>query len=292
MLRTTHPNQLAARVEAFLATPRGREILRTASRSELTKLAAWLKSAGRDRAKVVPTVLDDDQDVHLSVSSPSDSFPVNDQVASYSFSGPQRNGSARPASSRRDEPKSSVNGRSSRSTTKSQKKSKARSGGSNVVRMQPSSSSTTANGSLRFYLDLDSPIVDAPSIGDSVAEHLIRVGIRTVQQLLVADAVEVASQLNLSRISSTEIEQWQQQATLVCRVPNLRGHDAQLLVAANVVSAEQLSLCNPSDLLASVSEIANSKFGQRILRNSKAPDLAEVTDWINWSKSSRIIRAA
>jgi hypothetical protein len=47
-----------------------------------------------------------------------------------------------------------------------------------------------------------------------------------------------------------------------------------------------------ANLLAQVTTVAKSPDGQRMLRGSQAPDLAEVTDWINWSSNSRSLNAA
>jgi hypothetical protein len=47
-----------------------------------------------------------------------------------------------------------------------------------------------------------------------------------------------------------------------------------------------------SDVLEQVLEIAHSSEGQRILRGSQTPDLAEVNDWIAWAASCRSLHAA
>ena len=145
---------------------------------------------------------------------------------------------------------------------------------------------------LRFYLEINDPVVDAPSIGPKTAEKLNQVDIYTVSNLLDADPIEVANQLDDRRISSDVIEQWQLQAQLVCRIPNLRGHDAQILVACGVEDPVTLAALDASSFLKQVSQFVNSKDGQRVVRNGKKPDLAEVTAWIEWSESARQLRAA
>ena len=97
---------------------------------------------------------------------------------------------------------------------------------------------------LKFYLELASPVVDAPSIGPSMATKLEAHGILTVDQLLAADAEHLADKLDHRRIDAETIVAWQEQARLVCRIPNLRGHDAQLLVACDITSPEALSRMN------------------------------------------------
>ena len=75
-------------------------------------------------------------------------------------------------------------------------------------------------------------------------------------------------------------------------IPELRGHDAQILVACNIVTPESLAAQKPGDLLAVVDPFCRSKEGERILRNGHKPDLAEVTEWIQWAANARNMRAA
>ena len=188
------------------------------------------------------------------------------------------------------------------SSRKSSPSSRSNSGRSRTQRSRRSSSerskstrSTVKIDSakpLRFYLEINDPVVDAPSIGPKTAEKLHEVDIYTVSNLLDADPEDVAGQLDDRRISSNQIEQWQLQAQLVCRIPNLRGHDAQILVACGVEDPVTLASLDASSFLPQVSQFVESKDGQRIVRNGKKPDLAEVTAWIEWSESARQLRAA
>ena len=101
-----------------------------------------------------------------------------------------------------------------------------------------------------------------------------------MDDLLQADADDIASRLNTRHITSDVIRDWQTQSSLMLNVPGLRGHDAQLLVAAKVTSRESLSSAAANDLLDAVSKIADSTQGRSILRDSTPPDLAEVNEWI------------
>jgi len=118
------------------------------------------------------------------------------------------------------------------------------------------------------------------------------IGIHTVNDFLRANAAAIATQLDDKRITAATILDWQNQATLVCRVPNLRGHDAQQLVAAGVTTAEHLASSNITSLVNKVAAFASSKAGQRVLRGATGADEAEVRDWIQWATSSRTLRAA
>ncbi len=112
---------------------------------------------------------------------------------------------------------------------------------------------------LRFYLQRNSPVADAPSIGDRLAERLNAVEIYTVDDLLNADPASLAADLDHRQIDADTVAQWQQQATLVCRVPMLRGHDAQLLVAAEITTPEELASCDPGELFGIIDPIAQQR---------------------------------
>ena len=125
-----------------------------------------------------------------------------------------------------------------------------------------------------------------------MADRLQATGIETVNDLLNADPETLAAELDHRRADADTILQWQQQATLVCCVPMLRGHDAQFLVAAEVTTAEELSTTDAEDLFGIVDLIARSNEGKRIARGGKLPDLEEVTQWINFAQHQRSLQAA
>ncbi len=145
---------------------------------------------------------------------------------------------------------------------------------------------------LRFYLNRSDDVEAAPSIGPKTAQRLAKVGIYTVDDLLNANATDVADRLDNRRISADTILEWQGQARLVCQVPGLRGHDAQILVACGVTEPEQLAAKRAVDLFAVVGPFADTSEGERIVRGGRKPDLEEVTDWISWAQNSRSLTAA
>jgi len=132
----------------------------------------------------------------------------------------------------------------------------------------------------RFYLKLDSPIVDAPSIGSKTAARFHELQMPRVSDLLQADVNELAAQLNVRHITADVLREWQDQSRLMIRVPGLRGHDAQLLVAAGVRDRMTLRRANADELTAKVQAVAESAHGRSILREGAAPDVREVTSWI------------
>lgn len=144
----------------------------------------------------------------------------------------------------------------------------------------------------RYYLETSSPVVDAPSIGPKMAKRLAKLRVKTVADLLGADAGMIANGLNDRRIKKQTVIDWQDQARLICRIPMLRGHDAQVLVACDFRDTDDVSSASPKAMFSIVEPFVSSKEGERLLRSAKVPDLDEVTDWINWARNARTLQAA
>ena len=142
----------------------------------------------------------------------------------------------------------------------------------------------------RRYLHFDSPIVDAPSIGPKTASRFQQIQVHKVHDLLTTDAFTLCDKLKTRWITTDLLIAWQQQAELMCSVPGLRGHDAQLLQGGGVENYLDLADSSVDDLLALVSEFAQSSEGQRIIRSGKQPDWEEVNFWIEnarWAASNQ-----
>lgn len=135
----------------------------------------------------------------------------------------------------------------------------------------------------RYYLNPGMPVEAAPSIGNRTAEVLMRQGIKTVGDLLRADPDKLADKLDERHIDAYTILTWQMQADLCCTVPNLRGHDAQILTACGISLRDELAAMTPDLLLKKVSSFIDTPAGERILRGGNRPDLKEVTNWIDWA---------
>ena len=156
-----------------------------------------------------------------------------------------------------------------------------------ISKPKSSKSAKPKQETLRFYLEPDDPVVDAPSIGPKTAERFHAIGVKTISELLDVDSASAAQQIGYRRINADLIRDWQLQTTLVCRIPNLRGHDAQILVACDVTTVEALAEMEVDTLLGQVTEFLTTSEGKRVLRNAKSPDLEEVSNWVRWAASSR-----
>ena len=310
-LAEMHPNQLLDRVEQFLATDRGRRILRSGNSFELSRITSWIAAAKNGGQRFERNNFGDldrgntrrqgayrggyDHDRYYGADRESDRG--YSRRRGYRRSG--RNGASGSRGSGMRQGRAGSNGRRRSSSYP------AESAGAVAERRQAdfthersetvpmdSQPQTSDEGRLKFYLELASPVVDAPSIGPRMAAKLEQQNICTVDQLLAANPEQLADKINSRRVDTDTVRAWQQQAQLVCRIPNLRGHDAQLLVACGLDSPEFVANMDADALLAQVSEVAQSKEGQRILRGSKEPDMAEVLDWISWASSCRTLSAA
>lgn len=136
-------------------------------------------------------------------------------------------------------------------------------------------------------LDLDSPVVDAPSIGRKTAKRLKRVGITTIADLLEANADEVAEEMGMAYITPEVFQDWQDQTWLMLDVPGLRVHDAQILVGSGVRSSIDLADASVHDLLASAMNFFTDPSNERMISRSSKPDEEEVISWIELAQSAR-----
>jgi nucleotidyltransferase/DNA polymerase involved in DNA repair len=147
-------------------------------------------------------------------------------------------------------------------------------------------------GGMRFFLSRTSEVEKAPSIGPRTAQMMETIGVRTIEDLLSMAPDRLAEKLNHRRITTSVIQQWQAQSRLMCQIPELRGHDAQILVACRITTPENLASAKPAELFAVVEPFSRTKEGERIIRNGRKPDLAEVTEWIQWAANARSMKAA
>ncbi len=347
-LASMHPGQLLEKVEAFLATSRGRQILRTGTSYELSRITSWIAAANRSVARRSRhgesaerrgnrssrsnrgsrnSSRNRDRGGHSMTDydrGTSDNFDAHDQAnrqrsARLTIDRQSRADRERADRERADrerlERESTARDRAAQDSRARERAARARSSRESndrdrTSRRQKRSSSNHATSQqqtrhserssaslhetreLRFYLELNSPIVDAPSIGPKTAKRLEAIGYRTVRQFIEANPATIAAQLNHHRMTEDRLRTWQQQSTLMCQVPMLRGHDVQLLIEADVITPEQLANAIPAQLFSKIDRVARSSEGKRILRGASLPDLEEINDWIRWAADRRSLKAA
>ena len=144
----------------------------------------------------------------------------------------------------------------------------------------------------RFHLEREKPVEEAPSIGPKTAERLATVGIRSVADLLNADPESTAEELGVRHINAETIAKWQHQARLVCRIPDIRGYAAQLLVECGFTEPEQIAVANVDEVVDRILQFCATKAGQRTLRNGKPPEADTIEEWVQSAAHTRPLEAA
>ncbi len=141
------------------------------------------------------------------------------------------------------------------------------------------------DSSRRPRLTLESPVVDAPSIGKKTAKRLAKAGITTIEDLLISD-VELAAEMIAARhITPDTLMDWQDQTMLMMDVPGLRTLDVQILVGSGIRSAKDLAKASTADVFASAMNFLGTSEGERVNRFDDEP-LAEdkVEGWIDLAR--------
>ena len=157
---------------------------------------------------------------------------------------------------------------------------------------QPPRENISLPSAPRFFLTADDDIVDAPSIGPKTATRFHKIGMHKVRDLLNANPEVTAEKLATRHIPAAVVRDWQDQSKLMIAVPGLRGHDAQILVAAGIRDRTGLSQADIASLLSKVIQVADTTEGKRILRSGAVPDLEEVTAWINAARQPTTSKVA
>ncbi|MEM7460528.1 MAG: DUF4332 domain-containing protein [Pseudomonadota bacterium] len=137
-------------------------------------------------------------------------------------------------------------------------------------------------------LTMDSPVVDAPSIGPKTATRLERVDIFTIGDLLNADVDQTASALNVRYIKAGTLTDWQDQTRLMVEAPGLRVLDSQILVGAGIRSVDELSNASAKKVLNAATSFLDTPQGARVLWGGENNvDKQEVEGWIGIAKAAR-----
>ncbi len=147
-------------------------------------------------------------------------------------------------------------------------------------------SQPTMESKSAYRLELDSPIVDAPSIGPKTAARFREIGCHSVREFLQSDVSELANQLQTKWITPEVLSDWQKQALLMCQVEKMTAVGATLLVIAGVDSAEQLATWESQSLKNRIDEAATTTVGKRVLRDQAPPTLERLSLWTDSARRS------
>jgi hypothetical protein len=145
---------------------------------------------------------------------------------------------------------------------------------------------------VRFSVGMSSEVGQAPGITPQVAEQLIDLGIENVGDLLTADPKVIVDQLKSPSVTADRVIDWQAAAALACQLPEIRGNDLLLLVAAGVHDPRQLSRFAPKELLDRLQPILKSADSPDMIRLDPLPALRDVSNWIDLAKKARPLSAA
>lgn len=118
---------------------------------------------------------------------------------------------------------------------------------------------------------LSRPVIEIEGIGPAFAERLEQADIRTIGDLLNADANGVSEKI---QTRPATIERWQSMADLL-RVPSVGPQAAEALVGVGVGSVRELAQAEPSQL---------RKHLGRVNRGRSPIDLFEVERWIDGAR--------
>ena len=304
-LDTAHPQQIFERIERFFATSEGRRFAGSGNMISLDRISGWYRALDATRTRWQGRRRSSYSGNRQSDRGERQAFNrthIPKQSHERPQERPRNERESRPARDRYDrEPRSNRAPRVARPPRMNASRPErnvaprvapAKLVSEKVANPKPAKTKPKSAKKLKFYLDLSDHIEAAPAIGPKTAERFEKIGVQTVTNFLKQTAESMATKINYKRITAELIRQWQHQARLVCRIPNLRGHDAQLLVACGVTEPEELSTMQPKSLLDIVGPFSDTKEGLKIIRNGKKPDLAEITDWISWAEHTRSLQAA
>ena len=261
-LASTEPLTIAKKLHRFLGTQAGRMLRKTSQQGELPRLQRWIQTVYQQHG--------------LSIDTAGTSVDFDwDRIER----GSKR--SARPA------PNAAYQNQDDPSEDDPDFREDA---GQAVAKFNVYAGKS--DSTWKFYLDLASPVVDAPTIGPKMAQKLESIRVKNIGDLLAAESGDVAQAMGEKGVTAATVEIWKSQSMLVCRIPNLRGQDAQLLVAAGYSTAESIAQASAETLIEAIARVASTKQGLRFLRGGNPPDRDRILSWIEWSKHSRLVQAA
>ncbi len=131
-----------------------------------------------------------------------------------------------------------------------------------------------------------SPVVDAPAIGQKIAARLEAIGIKTIGDLLDADPQAVTAMLAQKWLTPDTVLDWKAMAQLAIDVNAVGEQDAQILIGCGIRDRTALAQRDVRALQEQLEDFIASEDGKRLMRGSAGPKAAKVEAWIAAAKSA------
>jgi hypothetical protein len=104
----------------------------------------------------------------------------------------------------------------------------------------------------------------------------MRLGVRTVAQLLAAKPQAIAERLRDTRFTEQTVADWQRETQLILAAPGLAGEPARLLAAAGFASVERLARATPTELVAVLEQLSQAS----------PPSIQQASRWIQCAQQA------
>ncbi len=114
-----------------------------------------------------------------------------------------------------------------------------------------------------YFLALQAGMADFPVLGNDTAAVFARLGVHTVEDLLLADAADMAGRLKRPRVTVNVVRLWQGHMSLMCFVPGVSLNDAQVLAANEIVSPDALYTIDVRLLADSIRQFIGTPRGRQ-----------------------------
>ena len=171
-------------------------------------------------------------------------------------------------------------------TADSNRETKAQASTTNATQKDPDTSAIAPShdepATDKHTSDLQSAscVSQIPGISKKVSDLLNEKQIATIEDLLIIDdgeLLEIADQdtdvhATLRRVKSI--------CDLLCKVSNLGFFDATILIGAGIHSADDLSHCEPAQLLIRTEQFLLTPEGQSALNKGTAPEISRLLTWL------------
>lgn len=155
-----------------------------------------------------------------------------------------------------------------------------------VASPAPATAPTEAAAATRKRRTRESPVVDAPAIGQKIAARLEAIGVKTIGDLIDADPQAVSNMVAQKWLTPQTVTDWKAMAQLAIDVQAVGEQDAQILVACGVRDKSALAQSDARALQDHLEDWLASDDGKRLMRGSSGPKAAKVEAWIAAAKSA------